>query len=110
MIRRPPRSTRVRSSAASDVYKRQDVLRAKGRGRDVAAAWETLKKADVTPSVYKEGKVVYGSFLLDQGDAAGAWELTGPDRVGPNAKDADLRVWYVAARAAARTGDTATAR
>src|SRR5665811_26022 len=26
MIRRPPRSTRVRSSAASDVYKRQDVL------------------------------------------------------------------------------------
>src|SRR5665811_255184 len=24
MIRRPPRSTRVRSSAASDVYKRQD--------------------------------------------------------------------------------------
>src|SRR5665811_2323624 len=26
MIRRPPRSTRVRSSAASDVYKRQGVL------------------------------------------------------------------------------------
>ena len=28
MIRRPPRSTLDRSSAASDVYKRQDVLRA----------------------------------------------------------------------------------
>src|SRR5665811_2433709 len=27
MIRRPPRSTRVRSSAASDVYKRQGLLR-----------------------------------------------------------------------------------
>src|SRR5665811_1006773 len=27
MIRRPPRSTRVRSSAASDVYKRQDLVR-----------------------------------------------------------------------------------
>src|SRR5665811_2121075 len=26
MIRRPPRSTRVRSSAASDVYKRQPIL------------------------------------------------------------------------------------
>ena len=26
MIRRPPRSTRVRSSAASDVYKRQDIM------------------------------------------------------------------------------------
>src|SRR5665811_95171 len=30
MIRRPPRSTRVRSSAASDVYKRQEF-----RGEDV---------------------------------------------------------------------------
>ena len=28
MIRRPPRSTRVRSSAASDVYKRQGYFRA----------------------------------------------------------------------------------
>src|SRR5665811_44520 len=31
MIRRPPRSTRVRSSAASDVYKRQVERRARGR-------------------------------------------------------------------------------
>src|SRR5665811_133819 len=30
MIRRPPRSTRVRSSAASDVYKRQEVPYAEG--------------------------------------------------------------------------------
>ncbi|WP_460379561.1 hypothetical protein, partial [Staphylococcus aureus] len=30
MIRRPPRSTRVRSSAASDVYKRQSIRRASG--------------------------------------------------------------------------------
>src|SRR5665811_1964731 len=30
MIRRPPRSTRVRSSAASDVYKRQRDLRCAG--------------------------------------------------------------------------------
>ena len=29
MIRRPPRSTQSRSSAASDVYKRQDVTPAK---------------------------------------------------------------------------------
>src|SRR5665811_236018 len=33
MIRRPPRSTRVRSSAASDVYKRQDPDRAIGQDR-----------------------------------------------------------------------------
>src|SRR5665811_6593 len=34
MIRRPPRSTRVRSSAASDVYKRQ--VEAAGRPRPTA--------------------------------------------------------------------------
>ena len=32
MIRRPPRSTRVRSSAASDVYKRQKSLGAAAKG------------------------------------------------------------------------------
>jgi tetratricopeptide (TPR) repeat protein len=87
-----------------------DVLRALHRDRDVEKVWQTLQGADVTPAVWKEGKVVYGTFLLEQGDAAGAWDLTGPDRVGPNANEADLRVWYVAARAAAFNGDTATAR
>src|SRR5665811_1399474 len=33
MMRRPPRSTRVRSSAASDVYKRQGLARRIHRGR-----------------------------------------------------------------------------
>jgi len=87
-----------------------DVLRALERDRDVEKAWETLQKADVSPAVWKEGKVVYATFLLEQGDAEAAWDLTGPDRVGPNANDADLRVWYVAARAAASSGDTTTAR
>lgn len=87
-----------------------DVLRAMNRDADVTKAWETLQKADVSPAVWKEGKVVYGTFLLEHGDAGGAWDLTGPDRVGPNAHEADLRVWYVAARAAASNGDTATAR
>src|SRR5680860_305759 len=32
MIRRPPRSTQSRSSAASDVYKRQDIVRLRRRG------------------------------------------------------------------------------
>jgi predicted Zn-dependent protease len=87
-----------------------DVLRALERDRDVEKAWETLKTADVPPTVWKEGKVVYGTYLLEQGDPEAAWDLTGPDRVGPNANDADLRVWYVAARAAASNGDTTTAR
>src|SRR5450756_3202672 len=35
MIRRPPRSTQSRSSAASDVYKRQVLVEAKGQGQVV---------------------------------------------------------------------------
>src|SRR5665811_1386443 len=46
MIRRPPRSTRVRSSAASDVYKRQaegsrGVSGGPAQGGDVGATMET---------------------------------------------------------------------
>jgi Flp pilus assembly protein TadD len=104
------RAYRRMAGDASHMPIEMDVLRAKGRDRDVIAAWETLQKADVRPAVYKEGKVVYGSFLLDRGDATAAWDLTGPDRVGPNAKEADLRVWYIAARAAAMNGNTDTAR
>jgi len=104
------RAYRRMAGDASHLPIEMDVLRAKGRGKDVKSAWETLEKADVAPSVWKEGKVVYGSYLLDEGDAEGAWDLTGPDRVGPNAKESDLRVWYIAARAAASTGETATAR
>ena len=87
-----------------------DVHRALGRDRDVEKIWEALNEADVHPAVWKEGKVVYGSFLLDQGKPDAAWDVTGPDRVGPTDHEADLRVWYVAARAAAKTGETETAR
>lgn len=104
------RAYRRMAGDASHLPIEMDVLRAKGRGKDVKAAWEILQKADVAPAVWKEGKVVYGSYLLDQGDAAGAWDLTGPERVGPNAKESDLRVWYIAARAAASNGDVDTAR
>ncbi len=104
------RAYRRMAGDASHLPIEMDVLRAKGRGKDVRAAWETLQKAEVRPAVWKEGKVVYGSYLLDEGDAEAAWDLTGPDRVGPNAKESDLRVWYIAARAAARNGDTDTAR
>jgi hypothetical protein len=104
------RAYRRMAGEATHLPIEMDVLRAMKRDADVTKAWETLKKADVPPSVWKEGKVVYGTFLLEHGDAVGAWELTGPERVGPNAGDADLRVWYVAARAAASNGETATAR
>src|SRR5665811_1809429 len=58
MIRRPPRSTRVRSSAASDVYKRQqlDGLTARGvefrrRSRDRALQEEAGSEAGIIGSL-----------------------------------------------------------
>ena len=87
-----------------------DVHRALGRDRDVEKTWESLNEADLHPKVWKEGKVVYGSYLLDHDRAKEAWDITGPKRVGPDAYEADLRVWYVAARAAAMSGETETAR
>lgn len=104
------RAYRRMAGEATHLPIEMDVLRAMNRDGDVTKTWETLQKADVSPSVWKEGKVVYGTFLLEHGDADGAWDLTGPNRVGPNANEADLRVWYVAARAAASNGNTATAR
>ena len=49
MIRRPPRSTQSRSSAASDVYKRQ--------GADMVDAWLSAKLC-VKPAFDKHGKFV----------------------------------------------------
>jgi predicted Zn-dependent protease len=87
-----------------------DIHRALGRDRDVEKTWELLNEATLHPAVWKEGRVVYGAYLLDQGRADEAWDVTGPDRVGPTNHEADLRVWYVAARAAAMKGEVVTAR
>jgi hypothetical protein len=57
-----------------------------------------------------EGKVVYASFLLDEGDARKAWEITNPKRMTQRPEEDQLRVWYVASRAAAALGDMKTAR
>jgi len=87
-----------------------DVLRAQGRDADVEKSWQELQTRGGRPEVMKEGRVVYGSYLLDRGEARRAWELTKPDRLRRDAREADLRVWFVAARAAARLGDATTAR
>ncbi len=87
-----------------------DVLRALGRDRDVTKAWEELQRRGGRPQVMKEGAVVYASHLLDGGNARQAWEITRPGRMTDEAHEADLRKWYVAARAAARLGDADTAR
>ena len=53
MIRRPPRSTLDRSSAASDVYKRQDVY-------EVPEGWSIL--------VENNQEVAVGGTLAESGD------------------------------------------
>jgi tetratricopeptide (TPR) repeat protein len=86
-----------------------DVLRALGRGRDVETAWQTLQERGGKPAVLKEGAVVYGSHLIDEGDLDGAWAVVAPRRLRHDPFPEDLRLWYVAARVAALRGDAATA-
>ena len=79
MIRRPPRSTRVRSSAASDVYKRQSL-----DFRVVSEALFVYDDAERTTASLKEKNVKVGStsktryrvggyFSAAQADAFGAF-------------------------------------
>ena len=83
MIRRPPRSTRVRSSAASDVYKRQGVLGIRVKSaeeHDAVAAW--LKQDPTHRAVlfhtagYPDGYRLFAEFPAQTsfGDIAPAFE------------------------------------
>jgi tetratricopeptide (TPR) repeat protein len=87
-----------------------DVLRALDRPADVEDLWSQFQRFDADRETRDEAKVVFGSFLLDLGEDRRAWEVTGPQRLDPEPGESELRVWYVAARAAARIGDRATAR
>lgn len=87
-----------------------DVLRALERDADVEAAHRLLRRLGASRESLDEGRVVYGSFLLDHDRAQEAWELTRPASLGADPREGELRVWYVAARAAARLGERATAR
>lgn len=82
-----------------------DILRALGRSADVGKAWEELERRGGKPAVMKEGRVVYASHLIDEGNPEAAYQLTNPSRTTRNPFPEDLRVWYVAARAAAMLGD-----
>ena len=87
-----------------------DVLRALNRPDDVESAWGLLRRLDARRETRDEGKVVYGSFLLDRGEDRKAWEITNPKRIHDDPAESELRVWYVASRAAARLGDSVTGR
>lgn len=87
-----------------------DVLRAQGRTKDVEAAWEELQKRGGHGLVMNEGKVVYASFLLDEGRADEAWAVVRPSRIEQAPNEAHLRLYFVAGRVAAARGDRASAR
>ncbi len=87
-----------------------DVLRATDRPGDVDAAWELMGRLGGSREARNEAKVVYGAHLLDRNEPARAWEVTNPGRIPADAEESDMRVWYVAARAAAELGDLRTAR
>src|SRR5450756_989850 len=87
MIRRPPRSTQSRSSAASDVYKRQEPL-------------VGLVDCEKEPS----GVVRWGLLIADQLDGAAAaagltGQVRGPRGMIAHSAQARSESWHVAAEA-----------
>ena len=82
-----------------------DCLRALGRSDDVTKTWERIQEHDVSAAVGNEARVVYASFLLDEGRPRDAWSVTKPGRLVASPGPGELRRWYVAARAAVEAGD-----
>jgi tetratricopeptide (TPR) repeat protein len=103
------RAFRRLTGEAAHLPVEMDVLRALGRPSEVEELWRLMSTLDADRATTDEAKVVYGSFLLDRGDDRRAWEVTGPKRIGDDPEESELRVWYVAARAAHRLGDDVTA-
>lgn len=87
-----------------------DCLRALGRTGDVTKTWQLLEELGGPPAVGHEARVVYASFLLDQGRARDAWQVIKPSRLVASPTAEELRRWFVAARVALAAGDKDTAR
>jgi tetratricopeptide (TPR) repeat protein len=87
-----------------------DVLRALGRPDDVDSAWDLMERLGGSQDARNEARVVYAAHLLDRGEDRRAWDVANPGRIIDGPRESELRVWYVAARAAARLGDRKTAR
>lgn len=87
-----------------------DCLRALNRSEDVIRAWDRLRGYDISPTINHEARVVYASFLLDQGRPRDAWPIIKPGRLVASPSQGELRRWYVAARVAMEAGDKEAAR
>lgn len=87
-----------------------DCLRALDRKEDVTKTWERLRSHDISPTIDHEARVVYASFLLDEGKAREAWPIIKPGRLIASPSEGELRRWFVAARVALAAGDKDAAR
>jgi len=87
-----------------------DCLRALGRKEDVTKTWERIQEHDISATVSNEARVVYASFLLDEGRAREAWPIIKPGRLIASPSPGEVRRWYVAARVALAAGDKDAAR
>lgn len=87
-----------------------DCLRALDRTDDVIKAWDKLQDYDISPTINHEARVVYASFLLDQGRPRDAWPVIKPGRLVASPSQGELRRWFVAARVALEAGDKDAAR
>ena len=87
-----------------------DCLRGLDRPAEVAKAWERLQSYEISPTINHEARVVYASFLLDQGRPRDAWPVIKPGRLVASPTQGELRRWYVAARVALEAGDKDAAR
>lgn len=87
-----------------------DCLRALGRKADVTKTWQSIQEHELSPAVSHEARVVYASFLLDEGKPREAWAIIKPGRLVASPSMGELRRWYVAARVALAAGDLDAAR
>ncbi len=87
-----------------------DSLRALDRDGDVEKTWGLFLELGGNRPTEAEARVVYGSYLLDQGRPEEAWEVTGPSRLARDPRDYELRIWFVAARAALALDQVAAAK
>jgi tetratricopeptide (TPR) repeat protein len=82
-----------------------DCLRALGRKADVTREWERLRTFDISATIDHEARVVYASFLLDEGRPRDAWAVIKPGRLVAEPSPGELRRWFVAARVALAADD-----
>jgi len=87
-----------------------DCLRALGRKEDVVKTWDRIQEHDISATVSNEARVVYASFLIDEGRPREAWPIIKPGRLIASPSPGEVRRWYVAAKVALAAGDKEAAR